>query len=569
MTNRFPWSFLAIPVLLGLVDCRERSSSKLRTADVTNAATVSSASDGFGAEVKISMDDLRHAAFARCQAPWVKPVVIPVPVLDPPVAGGQEALGMTYQEELEVHVPNILDKNNFYLFAKPRAALNTLAVDMYLDGDNSGTYKKVTWERVNPDYTSDKITPPVGDCPATMPQDERKKCAQAAIPDAGRYLTELIIGHVSPMGGWPQIFDLRSSAYVRYSGFPPMNAGASYRLGAHRLWSIKLGETTATEFNDQDFTSPEDFPVVRTLFTAVKDDKTATTMVVVESELFCGALSLDMTVGMTPEIVTDGYWYTRADYDWKKDSNTGLAAYSSMFWMDEKGTPGYSGDEAHDSDTMRVRFNDGTEKMQLIEMPTAKLKVYDFSDDTGGKKVTGWSLANEDRDPLHYRYFDAALGASNFINRASYRVDVLDSNIEMGARLYVHWTDGEYLDNIVGVSTIRQDIKKAATPDEFVHFKYKTSAYLEGYAGCASVLDASNPQHIVQLNAWGSKFLIAETKANKELPAIGLKMTKMDPVVTPSGAPQYECKDGATAIAYWPGVARVNSEYFTVDKIIP
>ncbi len=566
MAKRIAGSLLAALTLLGALACKERSSSSTLRDSAPDQSANAGAS--FGPEIKITMDRLREAAFARCQAPWQKPVVTPVPVLDPPVSGGQAALGMTYQEELEVHVPNILDKNNFYLFAKPRAALNTLAVDLYLDRDNTGVYKNVTWASVDPDYTSDKITPPVGDCPASMPGDERKKCAQAAIPDAGRYLTELIIGHVSPMGGWPQIFDLRSSAYVRYSGFPPMNAGASYRLGAHRLWSIKLGETDATEFEEKDFTSPEDFPVVRTLFTSVKDDKTATAMVVVESELFCGALSLDMTVAAQPEIVTDGYWYTRDDFHWKADSNTGLAAYSSMFWMNEKDTPGYSGDEAHDSDTMRVHFSDGSEKVQPIEMPTAKLKVYDFSDTSGGKKVTGWSLANEDRDPLNYRFFDAALGASNFINRASYRVDVLENSVEMGARLYVHWTDGEYLDNVVGVSTIRQDIKKATEASDFVHFKYKTSAYLEGYSGCATVLDAAT-NHIIQLNAWGTKFLIAESKDHTELKPIGLKMTKLDGGTPPTEAATYECAQGATKISYWPGFALVNTALFKVEKIIP
>ena len=552
--------FLIVAVICSSVSCRERlPTSVTKSTDSGNSST-------FGSEEKMTMERLRAAAFARCQGPWTKPVITPVPVLDPPTGeGGPTAIGMTFQEELEVHVPNILDKNNFYLFAKPRVALNTLPMDIYLDRDNSGTYKQVTWEQVNPDYTSDKIVPAIGACPTSLEPEARKKCAQQAIPDAGRYLTELIIGHVSPTGGWPQIFDLRSSAYVRFSGFPPMNAGASYRLGAHRLWSVKLGETTATEFGDEDFTSPEDFPVIRTLFTSLKDDKTANAMVVVESELLCGALSLDMTVTGEPQIVTDGYWYTRADYNWKNDSNTALAAYSSMFWKNEKDTPGYSGDEAHDSDTMRVHFEDGSEKVQAIEMPKAKLKVYDFSD---AKKITSWSLGNEDRDPTHYRFFDAALGASNFINRASYRVEVLDSNITMGARLYVHWTDGEYLDNVVGVSSIRQDIKKSTNPADFAHFKYRTTAYLEGFSGCSTVLDASQ-QHIVQLSAWGSKFQIAETKSHSDLPPVAFVMSKIALFTAPAENPQYDCATNSVNVTYWPGMARVNGTYYKLDTIVP
>lgn len=526
---------------------------QLRAADdIVAPNTAALGSDAaFGPQESMTMDRMRAAAFARCQGPWQKPVVVPVPMLDPPASGGPEALGMTFQEELEVHVSNVLDKEKFYLFAKPRVALNTLAVNLYLDRDNSGTYKKIQWEDVNPDYSSPKIQPPIN-------RDD--------IPAAGRYLTELILGHENPAGGWPQIFDLRSSAYVRFSGFPPMNAGASFRLGAHRLWSVKLGETTATEFNDGDFTSPEDFPVVRTLFTSVKDEHSANAMVIVEGELFCGALSLDMSVAAEPSIVVDGFWYTRADYDWKRDSNTGLAAYSSMFWMDEKGTPGYDGDEAHDSDTIRVRYEDGSETVHKIVMPTAKLQVWDFGGDEPGKKVKGFALANEDRDPLHYRYFDAALGDSNFINRASYRVDVLESNVRSGARLYVHWTDGEYLDNVVGVSTLRQDIKKATSPEQFTHFKYKTTAYLEGHMACNGVIDGN---HRVQIDTWGTKLVVAESGGAAEVKPAVWHMIKAASESAPRDEPLFQCTRAGTALKVWRGMAQVNADVYKIETIVP
>jgi hypothetical protein len=177
------------------------------------------------------------------------------------------------------------------------------------------------------------------------------------------------------------------------------------------------------------------------------------------------------------EIVVDGYWYTREDFHWKTDPHTGFVAYSSMAFKTESDTPWRVSDEAHDSDMMTVKFEDGSQKRYPIEPPKDRIRVRDLSAIEGGKKAVAWILANEDRDRTHYADFSPALQYTNYDLRASYDVTVLESSVKTGVSLYEMPPVGEYADNIVALSTIRQDIQKARSAAEYAHFKYKTTAF--------------------------------------------------------------------------------------------
>ncbi len=403
--------------------------------------------------VPMDLERLKAFAFLTCQSPFVPPVVEPVPILDPPKRGGPNEEGMVYQEELAVKTTNLLDRDGFYFSPRPRAAVNTLPMEIYVDESNAGSYRLKTWEDANPDYSANTIQPPI---------DKDK------LPYAGRVLTELIIGHAAPQGGFPQLFDIRSSAYIRFAGYPPQATGASLRLGTHRIF----GKTSGTK------TVPEDFPIVRTIFMSLLNNRTARALVLLESKLFCGALSIDMTEGANAEMLVDSYWYTREDFKWKKDPHTGFVAYSSMLFKTEKHTPENSSDEAHDSDTLRIKYADGTKVHYKIETPKKGLRIRDFTNKPGKpSQPVEWILANEDREPSHYADFKPALGDTNYDLRASYSIVILESTHKTGVSLYEHSPDGEYGDNLVAVSTIRQDIKKAENVDQFVRFKYKTTAF--------------------------------------------------------------------------------------------
>ena len=405
---------------------------------------------------KMNIELLRQAAFSRCQGSYQTPTILPVPALDPPVDGQANSLGMVYEEALAVRTTNLLDQQGFYFSPKPRLAVDKLPMDIYVDNTNSGFYQLKTWNDANPDFSASVIQPAID---------------KNSLPPAGRVLTELIIGHVSPSGDYPQLFDLRSSAYVRFAGFPPQVTGASLRLGAHRVFSLGSSGQAGGE--------PEDFPIIRSMYVSTLDSTTARAYVLLENELFCGALIMDMSpTGGNASITIDSYWYTRRDFEWRKDPNTGLAAYSSMFWKSEQQDSNSNTDSAHDSDTMIVKFANGLKKTVPLGPPMSGLQVNDL---TAGKAsiggAIGWTLANEDRNPAHYADFQANLGNTNYYLRASYDVAILASNVRTGVNLYEQATNGEYGDNIVALSTLRQDIKKATNVGQFVHFKYRTTAF--------------------------------------------------------------------------------------------
>ena len=398
---------------------------------------------------KMDFNSARREAFGRCQKPYAEPIVTKIPMLDP---AGPSGFGMTYHEELAVTTKNILDQNDFYISPRPRAAVNSLPMQVYVESSSTGNYQLKTWKDAAPDFSSNVINPAI---------------LNSQIPKAGKVLTEVVIGHKSPQGGYPQLFDIRSSAYVRFAGFPPQVTGASLRLAAHKVFGLGANGKTGLK---------EDFPIVRSVYLTARDTKQAHAYLIVESELFCGALSMRMSpTGKNAEIIVDSHWYTREDFDWKKDPHTALVAYSSMFWKSlEQGSAG-AADSAHDSDTLHVKFADGSENRVDLNPSTEALQMQELGN--GKASPISWSLANEDRNPEHYAFFKKNLGKTNYDLRASYRVDILASNVATGVSLYQHPADGEYGDNIVAMSTLRQNIVKAKSVEQSIHFKYKTTAY--------------------------------------------------------------------------------------------
>ncbi len=399
--------------------------------------------------VMIDADKLKAIAFSRCQIPFQAAVVAPIPMLDPPADGQIGSLGMTFQEELAVKTTNLLDQQGFYFTPVPRAAVSQLPMDIYVETAKPGIYALKKWSDANPDYSSPIIQPPI---------------SKDLIPPAGQVLTELIVGHVSPMGDYPELFDLRSNAYWRFAGFPPQVAGASLRLGGHNVFGPRIKPGTA-----------EDFPIVRAIYMSLLDPQTARAYVMVENELFCGALAVYLSpLGNNAQMVVDGYWYTRRDFKWREEPHTGLLAYSSMFWKSEQQDSSSTTDSAHDSDTMIVKLKNGKQRRYRLAPPLAGIDVHNL---TPKQSISGWVLANEDRNPSHYADFQARLGKTNYNFRSSYDVAILKSNVRTGVSLFEQATNGEYADNIVALSTLRQNITKSKSIDDFVHFKFQTTAF--------------------------------------------------------------------------------------------
>lgn len=397
--------------------------------------------------VDMNFKSLRAQAFAQCERPFVEPVIEPVPMLDPPAAGGRESEGLTYQEELAIRARNLLDRDGFYYQPRPRAALNQLGMEIFVGTGRPGQFVRKTWADAAPDYSSPEITPPLD---------------PAKIPQAGRVLPEIIIGHISPKGDYPQMVNIRSSAYLRFAGYPPSVMGASLRLGARNVFSLH---------DLPDLGRREDFPIIRSVYLEVVGPGLSRAYMLVENRQFCTAMIMNMQMGAKTVLEVDSRWYPREDFIWKRDPNTGYLAYSSMLWKTEKHTPEYDGDEAHDSDTLRIRYRDGSETHRQLDVPESELQVHEFVD------VEVWALANEDKDPAHYRDFESALGSTNYQHRASYGVEVLASTVPTGVMMYESKPVLEYADNLVALGTFRGDIAKARDPSGGARVRFRTWSF--------------------------------------------------------------------------------------------
>lgn len=400
--------------------------------------------------VFMDLPTLKQKAFDLSQATFVPQIIQPIPMLDPPVDGSPTSLGMVFEEELAITVQNLLDpqNNTFYMKATPRAALNQRKIVVYTDQDPDGFYDLRTYPDLQANYSSAIIQPPIN---------------VNLIPISGKVLSKWIVGHFQPGNGFPQFFDVGASGYVRFNGYVPQIQGASYRLASHKV-----------------FGPGEDFPVVREIYAKIVNAQVANLLVLVDSEGFTGALSMDLAPGPQSTITVDGYWYPRRNITLAQEPETGFVTYSSMFFQDERDTPTESTDEAHDTDFLVVGYDtnaDGrVDKIveRQINNPSNAGEIVrtDFGASQPGAQLY-WSLENRDRNPSHY----SAFAGAQYHLRASYGVELLSSDVPLSVHLHEEHTEVESNDNLVINGAIREDLLKAIQLAGEVRVRYRTTAF--------------------------------------------------------------------------------------------
>lgn len=394
MAKRIAYKLLAVSLVLAGCKTTE-TQSVLRDNGTAGAGPT------FTNAASMDVNQLRQTAFDRCQAAnFVRPNPAPVPDLDPPqfnshgielhyLPNGQLApedqageypanavkgKGIDYSEEGLIEASHDLySDQEFFFRSRPRAALNTVPVQLYVKKTGATTYDRVTWDMAGFDYANAKIKAPID---------------AASLAAAGKVLTKLIVGHKSPKGGWPQIFDYGSTGYLRFQGYSQV-PGASFRTaGAHNVFGTEYMNPHTNQP-----TSGEDFGLLQAAFFSVKDAKTSSVLALVEGDLFCGVLDISLTPGEESVVEVDSYWYTRRDFVWQDEPNTGFVTYSSMFYHNaEPAADGHHDehtDGAHDSDTLIVSYKDGTNSIIPIKVPTATTNVYDPPKNSNGTFVVG------------------------------------------------------------------------------------------------------------------------------------------------------------------------------------
>jgi hypothetical protein len=402
----------------------------------------------YPSQLTITYDSLVKKAFALSRQKFV-PVTIPqCSNLDPPADGNLQSPGMVYQECLSVSSVNLADRDLFYASAKPRCGANRYSFDIYL-GDSSGKlFEQKTWADCKFVWESPLIQPPLN--PDNLPPE----C---------KTLTEFLVGHKQTSDNWPQFFDFIASGYVRFCGYSPQIFGSSYRVATHAVFDEK-----------------EDFPTFKELYFSIKTSSMATTMALIESELFEGAVNFDLSVGYESQMDVTATLSTRRKLTIKQEPYTGLVAYSSMFWKNESATLSDTTDEAHDCDIAVIGFdtdNDGKINRiaeYKINNPAKAngLNVVTFDSLKYGKQIF-FAIENRDRNPDHYKKYNDA----QYANRSSYSIQLLQSSVPLSVQILESPTESEYNDNIVMNLAISQDIETANKPEDCITVKYITRAY--------------------------------------------------------------------------------------------
>lgn len=402
------------------------------------------------------LDSLYQEARELAEREYQPVEIEPVSVLDPPSDGRPETEGLVYQEYLGIEGDKFYEDKYWWAESRPRGSQNKYPLKVYSYDSDKRKYKEIKYNIENYDYSAPQITPPVEE-----------------IPPAGRYITAIDLGHILSYGKFPKFFTIGGDGYLRFIPLAEgREMGASFRVAGHNVtWSEENGDP-----------ENEDFPVVRKVYLKRVSDNSMKIAALLDCKAFTGVMNMKVKPGEETVMKVDAKFFPRRDILISEEPETGFAAFSSMFFLgDERNdelmgeedefpnTPWNPHDEAHDSDTLVVRYNDGSRKEVLINRPMepGKVNIRDFGEE--GKRITSFSLQQRDRNPDHY----SAFPTSKYANRPSFDFNLIESNIPLKVKLYEMYTDNEYMDNIVTLLAIGRDLHKG----EVINLKYEVVGY--------------------------------------------------------------------------------------------
>ena len=395
----------------------------------------------------VTFNDLINDAFQLSQQAFAEPSIEDIPSLDPPVDGKPESEGLVFEESNAIKSDNLIDDSvlKTYAYARPRAALDKIRFRVYTDADRDGAYDLKTYSDANPDYSDQKITPPID---------------TSILPIAGKALVRFIVGHEQTGQGFPQFFDFNANGYVRFNGYYPQTVGSSYRVAVHNLFEVT-----------------EDYPFFREIYFKVEDITTSNLLGVIDSEGFTGAVNINLTPGEESIMNVTAEFFPRRNILISEEPYTGFVAYSSMFWKDEDDTPGDMTDEAHDADILVVGYDtNGDNRIDIIKEHKIdnpeETVITDFSLLQEGDQLY-FALENRDRDESHYSTYASAA----YHLRSSYSIELISSSIPVSLILHETPTSSEYNDNIAMHLASKADLSEAGSVNDSITIEYISKAY--------------------------------------------------------------------------------------------
>ena len=392
----------------------------------------------------ITYSDVVQDAFSLSQTPYEIPLIQDISVLDPPIDGDLESVGLVFEESNRILPINLISKDSWYALARPRASLDKLRFRIYIDSSGNGTYDLKTYSDAAPEYSHPVIQPPID---------------ASLIPAAGRVLSRFIIGHDQAGVGSPQFFDISASGYIRFNGLSPQTVGSSYRVALLNVFSIE-----------------EEFPRFKELDFVIRDENKSNLFSLIDSESFTGVASLDLTPAEESIMHVSASFFPRRDIPVSEEM--GLVGYSSMFWKNEDDSPENEYDEAHDCDVLIVGYdrdqNGIVDKIVEfdIDNPASYTRI-DFAGLQAGNQIY-FALENRDRNPVHYQEYSSA----GYETRSSYSIQLLSSDVPVSLVLHESPTNSEYVDNIVINLAAKSELPRANSIGDAISVEYITKAYL-------------------------------------------------------------------------------------------
>ena len=387
-------------------------------------------------------DPLVGEAKSRAGQPFAASNPIAIAELDPPDSGNLSDPGLVFEEYNTIKGEKFFDNGVFAVETRPRG--NAFKQPLQIFNQNVVPEHEVVYDLSQYDYSSPTIQPPIG-----------------IVPVAGRYIAGFQVIHLvagSNPPSFPIILVVNGDAFLRLTGEPPRTFGTSYRLATHNVgFALTNGDPL-----------DEDFPRIVKATVKVLDNARIRLGFLIDSEAYTGALIGELTPGAASTIDVTATFFMRRDLNAATEGSTGFVGFSSLFFRGEADTPGDPTDEAHDADTLRVEFSDGSAVERALFNPTGPTpSVLDFPA-PHGSSTTAFALDQRDRDASHYTTFASA----NYATRSSLRIKGINSSIPMSVRLHIFPTNSEFFDNVA----VHLIVGKSLSKGERISVRYQLNA---------------------------------------------------------------------------------------------
>lgn len=380
--------------------------------------------------------DLTQEAFARSQNPWEPMTPAPVVEIDPPEGGNP--IGLDFVEYGKLLARPFHDDRVWWLRANPRGNFEKDRLEVWIQRPERDDYSPVAYRAEDFPYHHPAIRPPLPN----------------PIPGAARYLSAVDIGfqRSNPIG-WPQILHLGGNGYGRLTGFPPLGFGTSFRWGVRNLGQ-----------------SNEDFVKLRKLYLQKLNDRAFRLLGLADGQAFAAAFAATLQPGEASSLRVTMKIFLRQPLRIAREPSLGPLGLSSMFWKDEGATLRDPHDEAHDADLLVAWYPDGRRREQPIAIPDDPTDP-PLTVDLG--QVTDFALVQADRNPAHYRRYDAV----GYADRASLLISDIHSSLPYAVGLWQSYTDYEGADNIAVFVRFNRDAERPTSVDDGITFSYTLAAY--------------------------------------------------------------------------------------------